>query len=244
MHYFGGKQRISTELAALINKIAKYYPIYIEPFVGSAAILCKINHRRRIASDANVALINMWRALSSGWVPPDQCTKELYLSIKAAADITNPLTAFVGIGCSYSGKWFGGFAKDSSGRNYCSNAKNSVMKKLNGLHGVTWLVGEYDSISYRGNAFVYCDPPYSGTTGYTAVGTFDSDKFWEFVRCLTRLNKMVLVSEYLAPQDFCVLHEIPTKLDIRSRGGVKEHRIERVFVHKDKLDEAIYLWKL
>ncbi len=77
-------------------------------------------------------------------------------------------------------------------------------------------------------ALVYCDPPYKGTTGYGAVGEFDSNEFWSVMRQWSRHNK-VYISEYQAPFDFTCVLEIPTKLDIRNAAGEKEPRLERLF---------------
>lgn len=47
-------------------------------------------------------------------------------------------------------------------------------------------------------------------------------------------NNDVYISEYVAPDDFeCVL-EIPTKIDIRNRDNKMERRVEKLFKHKGK----------
>ena len=72
----------------------------------------------------------MWEELQNGWMPPQTLTKEDYEFLKNNKDIKPHLTGFVGFGCSFAGKWFGGYAT-SNNRNYCLNAYNSVLNKLN-----------------------------------------------------------------------------------------------------------------
>ena len=65
----------------------------------------------RCASDVNRPLITMYKALQDGWIPPSTVTEEMYAEYKGIQDAEDPLTAFIGIGCSFSGKWFGGYAR-------------------------------------------------------------------------------------------------------------------------------------
>ena len=124
MRYLGGKSRIRKQVSSYLESIRKPDQIYFEPFVGGAWVLQEMTGKR-IASDGNFALIEMYKALQKGWIPPESITKEQYAEYKAKQDPSDPMTAFVGIGCSFAGKWFGGFAF-SEGRNYCKNAKNSL----------------------------------------------------------------------------------------------------------------------
>ncbi len=81
--------------------------------------------------------------------------------------------------------------------------------------------------AYKGS-MVYLDPPYANTTGYGATGSFDSGQFWSIVRKVSEEHD-VYVSEYTAPPDFKCVLEISTKTDLRSKNGVGEPRIERLF---------------
>jgi DNA adenine methylase len=146
MHYFGGKYRIADKIADFINPLFKPNQYYVEPFVGGASILTKITNPLRIASDANETLITMWKALANGWTPPNFVSENEYAEIKEKNDKNDPLTAFVGFGCSYSGKWFGGYARDDTTRNYAMNAANSLYKKNKCLVNVEWQCGDYKNI--------------------------------------------------------------------------------------------------
>jgi len=67
----------------------------------------------------------------------------------------------------------------------------------------------YEGIEISKYAIVYCDPPYKWTATYYEWW-FDHDKFWEYIRNLSKTNK-VFVSEYNAPDDFRVIYEFSQK---------------------------------
>lgn len=229
MRYFGGKQRISNILGDYINTVSNNQ-FYYEPFVGGCNIVPMLKHfDGYFCSDANIDLIYLYNALKDGWLPPDHLSVEEYKLIKLAKP--SALRAFVGFGCSYAGKWFGGYAKDKTGRNYCLNAKNSLLKRLDAIKKCEFSCRNFDSF-YPKDSLIYCDPPYSGTSGYGYFKTkFNHVYFWEVVRRLSKQNT-VLVSEYEAPDDFNAVLSITTKTDIRNSQGLKSAREEKLFQYK------------
>jgi DNA adenine methylase len=235
MQYFGGKQRIAKQLAEIMNPIAVERGCYVEPFIGGASVMAHIAEPFRIASDANVSLVTMWRRLSEGWEPPDNVSEADYARVSAVRDPGDPLTAFVGFGCSFAGKWFGGYARDGRGRNYASNAASSLKRKLRSLKNVAWTHGCYQTVRYPNGCVIYCDPPYQGTTQYGAVDPFDFSAFWDFCRRMSRRGHVVFVSEYAAPPDFVCIASIETKLDMRTADGRQPPRTEKLFMNADYL---------
>ena len=175
----------------------------------------------------------MYQAIQSGWHPPQSLTKEEYEYIKNNKDEKPHLTGFVGFGCSFAGKWFGGYAKSDDKRNYCLNAYNSVMSKMNNLKDAKFLCKDYKELNPK-NSVIYCDPPYQGTTQYdkNIVGDFDTEQFWEYMRKWSKDN-LVFISEYNAPEDFVCVWQKEVKLDIRDSNNKKKERIEKLFVHKN-----------
>lgn len=227
MQYLGGKNRIGKKIATYLEAIRGDRE-YLEPFVGGAWVLQEISGRRT-ASDSNEALITMYLALQDGWIPPEEVSESMYAEYKLKQDATDPMTAFIGIGCSFGGKWFGGYAR-SGDRDYCHNARNSLIKQLPKIKDVLFKYRDYHNwIPY--NCLVYCDPPYEGTTGYK--DKFDTASFWETMRKWSE-NNIVIVSEYKAPTDFKCVLEIPTKTDMHV-AGVQEARIEKLFQYKDSI---------
>ena len=172
----------------------------------------------KYGSDANPWLMCMWQAVMDGWTPPDAVTEEQYADLKARKPL-EPITAFVGFGCSFGGKWFGGYARDGRGHNYAGIAARSVAKKAAGFGAATLTCGPYDVVTIPPNAVIYCDPPYAETTDGYATARFDSELFWSRVRNAERNGHPVFVSEYTAPSDFDVVAEFKKKVTMDKRNG-------------------------
>lgn len=226
MQYMGGKSRTWKQICAFLNSVRKPGRTYLEPFVGGAWVLQGMAGNR-IASDANRALITMYKALQEGWIPPEYVTQEEYTVAKSASD-DDPIKAFCGIGYSWGGKWWGGYADPKSDKNHLGNPKYTLFKKLAHMKGVDFRYGDYRQYTPQGS-LIYLDPPYAETTSYGATGGFDSTEFWNVVRTWSQ-NNTVVISEYKAPDDFeCVL-SMPTKIEMRSKNG-REDRVEKLFMH-------------
>lgn len=229
MRYFGGKAKIVKPLSKFLNSVRKSNQIYWEPFVGGGWVIANIkNIGIRTASDVCEPLIDLYLALQKGWIPPSEVSSELYQQAKNG-EVSPELQAFIGFGCSFAGKWFGGHATSPT-RNYAENAKNSLLRKMKNLQNVKFEKGKFDEIYEPENWLIYCDPPYQGTTGYKAAGEFDTTYFWTVIRKWSK-NNDVYVSEYNAPEDFEIIKEFNTKTDIRTKNG-QEKRIERLFKFK------------
>jgi DNA adenine methylase len=108
---------------------------------------------------------------------------------------------FVGFGCSYSGKWFGGYARGNSNngtpRNYCLESKKNILAQYDGLQGIQIYNKNYWELDIPENSIIYCDPPYENTTKYK--DNFDHDKFWKWCEKKSLEDNSVFVSEYHAP---------------------------------------------
>ncbi len=231
MQYLGGKGRIAQNIAMLIETRRRGREI-VEPFCGALHITCTLSGTRS-ASDICKPLITLYQEMQAGWIPPDVVTEEVYARYKANQDPSDPMTAFVGFGCSFGGKWFGGYARrgsDTSNKSrrdgYARGARNSLLTMMRYCQQVQFTCSSYEELNPLGK-LVYCDPPYEGTTGYDAADVFDSDKFWNKARAWSAHN-LVLVSEYNAPDDFeCIWSAVRT-----AHMNNKEVR-ERVFVYRD-----------
>lgn len=193
MRYFGGKARISKELAAFLQQQLQPNQAFVDLFCGACNIISKIKAPVRIANDIHPALIAMWKHVqkTGGSDLPTSLTKEEYYATKENGPLW--LQGFVGFGCSFAGKWWGGFAKDSLGkRSYCLNAYNSTVKKAITLKDVIFTCGDYRDVSIPKGALVYCDIPYKGTTSYASVPSFSHADFYAWAR----EHENVYVSEY------------------------------------------------
>ena len=100
--------------------------------------------------------------------------------------------------------------------------------KDNILEIIKWK--SYDEVKIPKDAVVYCDPPYKWTATY-AEWWFNHDKFWEYIRNLSKTNK-VFVSEYSAPDDFRVIYEFSQKSCLQ--GWTQKHNNqpnEKLFIY-------------
>lgn len=234
----GGKYRTRNQIcsflsgvrSAIAEKKQRIVP-YWEPFVGGGWILEKMKGGPIYASDANGALIELWRSVVGGWQPPTRVIEFDYRLAKEG-HYTAHETAFIAIGCSFGGKWFGGYARDGEGgtRNYAGEASRSLQYKANRFDkSVHFFAADFLTCYVPAyGCLIYCDPPYAGTTGYGNVPIWDVDKFWKRVRLFERRGHVVIVSEYEAPDDFSCVLEIPTKIGMETKSGDKR-RVERLF---------------
>jgi DNA adenine methylase len=203
-----GKSRIAGRLAALMLCVTTERAVYVEPFVGagSVAALMAPQFKRAVLSDAHPDLIMMWQALQQGWEPPLVVTRKEYEALRHAPP--SALRAFAGYGCSFGGKWFGGYAVHTAG--HCGNASTTyaahtvvgLRGKLRGLRAAEFCCLDYRDAKVPDGAVVYLDPPYDGTTGYS-TGRFDHAAFWAWAGSLTHAT--VFVSEYTAPPGWAPL---------------------------------------
>lgn len=229
--YLGGKFRTAGAISGYINSTIKPGQAYWEPFVGAAWVLRKVIAPMKYASDINPYLIAMWNAAINGWVPPENVTEGEYADIKENMDKYPPeLVAFVGFATSWGGKWFGGYARDpSSDRNYASEGSRSVVRGATMIRDSSLFVADFfNTVPPESNMFIYCDPPYIGTTRYDFSPIFDHVAFWEHVRELDSDGHTIVVSEYVAPEDFSCVLEVETKTDLNTVDG-KGSRLEKLF---------------
>lgn len=222
MRYFGGKARLAKELASFINTFS--VQTYHEPFCGMFNVGSQVGVKQRSASDIHEDLILLHQAVQQGWSGPNEVSENEYNKLKWAAP--SALRAFAGFGCSNSGKFFGGYARESTGRNFAANAQASLRKMAPLIQGVRFRLQDYREFDEPVD-LIYCDPPYDGTTGYT-VGSFDSVEFWKWVREYGR-RSIVLVSEYTAPEWATVVWQKSVKTDMNAKGGGKIPRVEKLF---------------
>lgn len=234
MKYMGSKARHAKEILPIILKDRKPGQWYVEPFVGGANVIDKVDGNR-IGSDSHQYLIELWRAVSQGWIPPEHVSESDYHNCSKVRDV-NPYTAFVGFGCSYSGKWFGGYARggDNFGnpRNYASESARNIIKQAKNIRGVQFIHSPYLELEIPNDSIVYCDPPYAGTTKY-ATGSFDHNQFWAWCDKRVGDGQKVFVSEYNAPPHWICVWEKKVNNTLTKDTGSKQG-VERLFVHESQ----------
>lgn len=238
--YVGSKARIAKDIVPIIQKCIddNGIELYVEPFVGGGGnTLSEVKCKSRFAYDKNFYLIDFWKALQSGWQIQDEpMSKELYDDIHQNKDkYPGHIVALAGFCATYNAKWFGGYAgivhtKAGTVRNYYAEAVRNVIKQVPVIQDVKFVCSDYRDIQVPKGGFIYCDPPYNGTTGYQ--DSINYNHYWNWVRNISKDN-YVVCSEYEAPDDFeCIWSkDLTTTLDNASRSK----STERLFTYKNGL---------
>lgn len=221
----GSKARHAKELLPIILANRAEDQWYVEPFVGGANMIDKVDGNR-IGADYNEYLSEMWKAVSNGWMPPSKFEESEYSNVRTNKDsYDKALVAYVGFALSYSGKWFGGWCRDGAGkRDYVTESYKNACKQFPLLRGVDFRHSSYQDLDIPEKSIIYCDPPYKDTTKYKDA--FDHEPFYEWCRQKHKEGHQVFVSEYQMPDDFvCVWSkEVNNSLtkDTGSKKGVEK----------------------
>lgn len=254
MKYMGSKAKYASQILEAIQKECGglsgmvRYQTWVEPFVGGANMIDKVYGFRRIGNDINVHLIAMFKALQQGWIPPETLSEEQYKDLRKnsdvnASDVDGKMVAFAGIGCSYSGKWFGGYArgnaKNGQPRNYCKESRDNLLKQRENIMDIEFTSHLFEHMKIPPFSIIYCDPPYEGVTKYK--DHFDHQRFWEWCNDMVVLGHKVFVSEYSAPAGWkCIWEKQVNSSLTKDTGGKKA--IERLFT-TDKNALAVQSYK-
>lgn len=238
MRYMGGKSRISKNISEIINneidKNGQKY--FVSLFCGSCSVEAKVNCDKKILNDKHPYLIEMWHGLQNGWTPPNIVTQEEYNYVKNHLDENKALSGFVGFGCSFGGKWFGGFARDRRDYDYCQGAKRSIMMGLQHLRDAEFICMDYKDVIIPDNSVVYADPPYYNATKYK-TDDFNHEEFWEYMRYISK-NNAVFISEQTAPDDFIPIWEKELKRILDCNKSNQFDVTEKLFIYGGNISEV------
>lgn len=239
----GSKARFAKDILSVISPRIQDSKNYVEPFAGGMNMMRYVPKEwNRYANDSNKYIMAMWFMLvRKGWIPSESVTKEFYESCKRLEQ-SDHVVGYVAINCSYSGKWFGGYAgktKTKSGtvRDYQAEAHAHVIKQVDDLFGVRMCCKSYLDLELPDSSLIYCDPPYANTTGYK--DKFDHEQFWNWCRSAVSNGHTVFVSEYSAPDDFVCVWEKSAKSSLSANGSVGGNKIsiERLFMHESQANK-------
>ena len=199
-------------------------------FCGTCSIESKVKgFDKIICNDNHEYLIAMLQAVQQGYELPEKITEEQYKYIRNHKDDDKALTGFVGFGCSFGGKWFGGYARNKTNTNYALQSKTSLLKDMQNLSNAEFICKDYRDVNIPNNAVVYCDPPYANTTGYKTK--FNTTDFWEYMRKISQ-EHLVFISELNAPNDFICIWQKPFTRTLDVNKSNQFQSIEKLFIHK------------
>ena len=231
MKYMGSKNRIAKEILPIILKNRTQNQYFVEPFVGGSNVIDKVDGKR-LASDNNKYLIELYHKLQNGYKPIDFISREDYYDIKLNKEkYPMEVVALCGILASYNGNWFrayGGYSETKTGndRNYYAEGVRNLMKQVPNIINVEYVYCEYNKLEIPAKSIIYCDPPYQSTDKTYKEKKFNHDFFWQWCREKSKEGHSVFISEYNAPIDFkCIWQkELPN-----THPKQKKTSIERLF---------------
>lgn len=255
MQYASGKTRLKKEIAneifkweTLISKtISPDYSreresnVLVSLFCGGCAVETKLApyFQEIICNDKQEYLIEMYRALQNGWLPPDTLSEDEWKYIRENKDENKALTAFAGFGCSFGGKWFDGYGRHgtkderSKERSLCLGSKRALIRDIEILKNATFTCLDYKDVELPENCVVYADPPYKGKrAAYGIKEKFNTDEFWDYMRVISH-NHRVYISELVAPDDFECIWEKSVLRQMSNCNASNLIAVEKLFVYKN-----------
>lgn len=245
MQYMGSKNRISKELKPIIESyITDTTEAYIEPFVGGANMIDKIDFYNKIGFDLHENLIYLLNYIKHDFtVIPNSISKEEYDNVKKFKDnniFPKWYVGLVGFCASFGSKYFGGYARAKKGDNNPKRVEQAIRnleKQRKNLKDIEFKHANYLDLSFV-NSLIYCDIPYKNTTKYK-TGDFDYEKFYNWCVEQAKLGNTVLVSEYnIEHPNFKEIwrKEIDTRINNNNNNKNRE-RVEKLYLVELKEDE-------
>lgn len=228
MKYMGSKNRYAKEIISIMTPFIDKLGCYVEPFCGGCNVIDKISDVRRIANDSNRYLIALLKHISIHDMPKPSIhpTEDQYKHVRDHKDsYPDWFVGYVGFN-SFGAKFFGGYPR-GEGRDYWAEYENNLAKQAMYLGGIEFVCGSYRDLVITEPSVIYCDPPYSNTTGYV-VDDMDTMFFYDWCRERAKQGHKVFISEYCMPPDFkCVWEKTVNSSLTRDTGSKKA--TERLF---------------
>lgn len=244
MRYCGSKKRFMKELKPILEKHIGKETIFIDAFCGGANVISEIECKKKIGVELNEYVCELWKHLQTvGMVGiPQSLSRQEYDDIKQnyinhTDKYPKWLIGYVGACCSYGGGWFNGYAKFNPNRNedHIKEAYKNLerhVKNFRNLKDTVFMNCSYDRPYFPPGCVIYCDPPYSVSTR-KYESDFDTVKFWNWVRIMSKNGQYVYVSEYEAPSDFkCVWSKNKKDgMGTTKTGNRQNLKVEKLFVY-------------
>ena len=237
MKYMGSKNRIAKHILPIILKDRKENQHYVEPFVGGANMIDKVDGLR-IGNDVNKYLIAMWKGLQEDLERPYIIDKNLYSLARTAYNnddnsiFSDFLIGWIGWMASYNGRFFdGGYSGHTvDKRDYITEQIKNTESQIVNIQDVQFVSKDYSELILPSNSIIYCDIPYKNTKQYSSSKNFDHDNFWNWAKEKSQDGHEVFISEYNAPDDFERIWQMEVTNSMNTK---KTYRpIEKLFKYK------------
>jgi DNA adenine methylase len=223
VRFHGGKARQGRHIVAAIAALEPTATCWVEPFIGggnvaeqaalqlgdSSNLFRNGQSIDMLLADADPLVVAMWEFDGGVEFVPYPLVSEAEYHAARSAGIVDRQTALTAFGCSFGGKRWGGYARslENPSRSFVKAAGNVWRRQFDHIHSVNTVVilSDYADLTVPDGAIVYCDPPYSGTTGYRGHG-WDPERFYRWAEALS-VRCSVYVSEYAAPSHWVQVWE-------------------------------------
>ena len=236
----GSKSRIAKHIVPIIQNYINENNIekYVEPFVGGANVIDKVQCKEKYGFDKNKYLIALLKRVQSGEDLYEEVPKDLYDKARTAfnngdtSEFEDWEIGNIVFIASFNGRFFdGGYAglvntKAGTVRNYYDEAKRNLIEQIPRLKDVEFQCCDYKKYTGYEDCLFYLDPPYKGVKQYGSSKGFDYTEFWDWCREMSEKN-IVLISEQNAPSDFECIWQQEVKRTIDNNKRVKA--VEKLF---------------
>lgn len=243
MVYMGSKNKYSSYIVPILQKDIddNNIKLYIEPFVGGANMIDKIQCEKRIGYDRSDTLIALLSQARDDW---DKVLKdgnrELWDKGKGYVkdgvmpeDMSLADIGAMEFFASFSNGGFPrGYAKNSDTRNYFKEAYRNMEAQAPNLKDIEFYCQDYLDLDENiSGALIYNDPPYANTKfyGYANQPKMNYNDFWDWVRKISK-NNIVYTSEQTAPDDFEIVWEQDVVRTTNKENNFKA--VEKLFKYK------------
>ena len=217
MVYQGSKNKLAKHLKPWIEMFLKPGMSYVEPFVGGANMIDKIEWDSKYGFDINSNLIALLQHFQNSQQDYIYICRDKWKEAKDMCKngVVNWYIGYVGFICSFCGKYFDGYGnreiapdRDLNKERYNNILKQSSQEQFKNII--------FDTANYKDlqiyNSVIYLDPPYKNTRVYNQIGKFNHNELWEKCKEWKQNGNTILLSELQAPDDnWICLWEKPYK---------------------------------
>ena len=214
LKWVGNKQRFAHEIASYLPRD---YATYIEPFLGSGAVLGALAPNKGVGSDVFRPLMEIWQALKSSPETVKFWYSERYALIPNVGD---KVEAYERVKASYNASpngadllflcrsCYGGVVRFRQADGYMSTpcgihdpiSPKAFSRRVDIWHwriqGTEFFVADFEEVmdTARAGDIVYCDPPYSHSqTILYGAQSFDIKRLFRAIeRCKARGVRVAL----------------------------------------------------
>jgi len=237
MKYVGSKNRLSKELVPIIQSyITDEIRGYLEPFVGGANMIDKIDCEKKIGCDSHEELIELLKYVQNPKNElPQHISEDEYKKVKNdKKHYPKWYVGLVGFNATFGAKWFGGYARSMKSdkitpRDMSNEAIRNIEKQRPNLKDISFYNRSFIDIDPKAvtRYVIYCDIPYRNTLKYS-TNEFPYDEFYNWCKEMKNNNNIVLVSEYNMPDEFKCIWQKEHKVGINQ--DKHQERIEKLFI--------------